>query len=107
MTLGSSQLLLVALIFLVSGGVVTVGNKWLDTIEAPDNRGHVTKFEHPFFQTFMMFVGETMCLAVFYGVLARKRHRQEPIEPGVDCALPTMPTLLYLVPALCDLPLPP
>ena len=102
MTLKNSHLLIVAAVFLVAGSITTIGNKWLDMIEAPDNTGHVSKFEHPFFQTLMMFVGETMCLGVFYGLLAGKRYRQEPIEFGVDRALPSMPTLLYLVPALCD-----
>jgi drug/metabolite transporter (DMT)-like permease len=102
MALQPHQVIAVACVFLVAGSITTICNKWLDMIEAPDSSGTVSKFEHPFFQTFMMFVGETICLAAFHGLLLRKKWRQEPIEDGVDRALPKLPTLLYLLPATCD-----
>jgi len=58
MVLTTSQLILVAVIFLTAGTITTIGNKWLDMIDAADNSGKVSKFDHPFFQTAMMFVGD-------------------------------------------------
>jgi drug/metabolite transporter (DMT)-like permease len=48
-------------------------------------------FEHPWFQTVLMMIGELMCLGVFY---YNRRGSTEPLKP--------VPSWVFLVPCVCD-----
>lgn len=94
----------------ITGSFNTLSNKWADQTCAagryPDNitssdstcpeGEHV--FDHPFVQSFAMFIGEFSCLLVFYLVICRNKSQGKPLElpnPGFN-------RWVMLMPAICD-----
>ena len=93
--------LAVASVFVLSGSACTIAMKWQDLLQVPDSTGRPTSFEHPFFQTFLMFVGEFSCMGVFQYLLYNKLQKKEVPVAGKDYALPC-PKWIYLIPAALD-----
>lgn len=91
----------VCFMFVASGSISTIASKWNDTLEAPGRDGNVHEFNHPFIQTWLMFVGEFTCLVAFYILVFRKKSRGEPLVEGEDFAKP-MNRLIFAIPACCD-----
>lgn len=71
--------ILLALGMLISGSVNTLSKKAQNDCSArglkDENGNEVHKFDHPWFQTGLMFIGETMCLIGLY--FHRRRERQK------------------------------
>lgn len=102
---------IVALIFVASGSVSTIASKWQDDISAvgrtcpadePDcasGKSHL--FDHPFVQTWFMFLGEFVCMILHLGTMAYKRVKQIELQEGVDFMKPVTP-FIFMIPSFCD-----
>jgi drug/metabolite transporter (DMT)-like permease len=113
MTLSRFASYAVALIFVASGSVSTISSKWMDDIKAvgrscsdandPANcktdQEHL--FDHPFVQTWFMFLGEFVCMIIIQGTILYKRYNVIPLSEGVDYMKPVTP-FIFMIPALCD-----
>lgn len=100
-------------VFLFMGLMVLVGscntifNKFLLKTKSLES-----SFEHGFFTTFMMFIGETFCFIAFkiYSMKKKTADLSEKLteESGTESAIETVPRLppikpyLLALPALCD-----
>lgn len=92
------------LMMVLSSAVLAIIIKLMDTKEV---NGYV--FEHPFFQTFIMFIGESLCIFVYliqrqqlvkqYGSIQASPGMKKAVEEGMktDCN-----PLLFAIPMLCD-----
>lgn len=96
----------------ITGSFNTLSNKWADQSCAvgryPDVNNTASSdntcpegehvFDHPFVQSFAMFIGEFSCLLVFYIVLCRNKSQNKPLElPNPD-----FNRWVMLAPAICD-----
>lgn len=97
----SAYLLAVCVFFLVAGTIATIFTKWADLQEAPDAHGNISSFEHPFFQTLVMFCGEIICLGAFRLMVWKKRADGNELKLGEDYSNPINP-LWFAVPAVAD-----
>ena len=75
------------------------GTKAADNSTAVDRHGNTVLFNHPFLQAAGMFIGEFLCLLVFYGLVLRARA---PGAAKLARAKPFNP-LIFVLPALCDM----
>ncbi|MFH4975528.1 hypothetical protein AB6A40_002237 [Gnathostoma spinigerum] len=111
--------LVFAVLLVITGSVNTIAAKWADTIKI-DGR----KFNHPFFQAIVMFVGEILCLFAYFVVLyiqrrQWKRYQKEQSTSSQGSAsdlkevnaggeadqIPSIPRFnyfLFAIPAVCD-----
>lgn len=89
------------IIFLCAGVIATILTKWADLQHAADANGIVSSFEHPFFQTLVMFLGETLCLGVVRLLVWRKRLTGVELKPGVDYSDSIHP-IWFVIPAIAD-----
>lgn len=94
-------LIIVCGIFLTAGTACTLATKWADLLDAPDRFGHVSSFEHPFFQTLVMFTGEVMCFVAFRVMVWRKDRKGIPLVLGEDTSI-RCNVFLFLIPAAAD-----
>jgi len=79
-------------VMLVTGAANTILMKYMTMTKVPTGvGGDVVGFEHPFFQTVLMMVGELLCLAVFY---FNRRGSTQPLKE--------VPSWVFLVPCICD-----
>eukprot|EP00818_Percolomonas_sp_WS_P006465 CAMPEP_0117450268 /NCGR_PEP_ID=MMETSP0759-20121206/8378_1 /TAXON_ID=63605 /ORGANISM="Percolomonas cosmopolitus, Strain WS" /LENGTH=378 /DNA_ID=CAMNT_0005242779 /DNA_START=136 /DNA_END=1272 /DNA_ORIENTATION=- len=103
---------------LFTGTINTVATKFQDLqIVKGTGRGPPTKFEHPFLQTAIMFVGEYACLFAHYlsvlivsGVYKlRQKKSEEDFKDIVEEQTAKKPVqehanpLVFWIPAICDL----
>lgn len=56
---------MLALGMMITGSVNTISTKAADQVHAENKHGDVVLFNHPFFQTAGMFLGEFLCLLTF------------------------------------------
>ena len=84
--LSQAKIYLLMLLMLITGSCNTIFNKLLNEMESLDR-----KFTHFFFQTFMMFIGEMLCLIAYY-----------VIKPEPDSDLPPINVLYLAIPATLD-----
>jgi hypothetical protein len=82
-----STIYLLMLLMIITGSCNTIFNKLLNEIESLDK-----KFTHFFFQTYMMFIGETFCLLTYYIL--------KPNNENSD--LPPINVFYLAIPAGCD-----
>lgn len=57
--------ILLSVVMVVTGSINTLSTKWADHLEAKGSDGKVRKFDHPFVQACVMFLGEILCLLAF------------------------------------------
>ncbi|CAD7939916.1 unnamed protein product [Amoebophrya sp. A120] len=88
-----ASLLPVLLLFLLSGAGNTLIASWMDSIRIDGN-----KFDHPFVQCWVMFLGEASCLAVFTlkHLITKSRRTGVTISPW------RRETLLFAIPCCFD-----
>jgi len=65
-------------------------------------------FEQPVYQTFLMFLGETLCFILYYSMILVRRvvvspSSQNPEEPVEESQLTGVRKLLFIIPTLCDM----
>lgn len=51
---------------LVTGSINILTLKYIDTLKSENTEGKIVQFKHPILQTCGMFLGETLCIVVFY-----------------------------------------
>jgi len=79
-------------VMLITGAANTILMKYQVLQKVPTAAGaEAIGFEHPFFQTVLMMLGELACLGVFY--YCKKESGQPPKE---------VPSWVFLVPCACD-----
>jgi len=74
-----------------------LATKLADNTESEGEDGEKREFEHPFVQALGMFLGELLCLAVFY--LGEWKKRRE----GIESPKQTFSNWIFVVPAICDM----
>ena len=97
----TSEFVTIATIFVISGTMSTLGTKWQDLLVIPDSTGQPKSFEHPFFQSWLMFFGEFLCMFAFMWQMKQTKRRVGKLVPGEDHALPCG-LWVYFIPAFCD-----
>jgi drug/metabolite transporter (DMT)-like permease len=90
--------LLLAAGMLITGSVNTISTKAADQATTVNRYGESVSFNHPFFQALCMFLGESLCLIVFFA----SRARAKATGAKFDEAKAFSP-LILLLPALCDM----
>ncbi|VDN51220.1 unnamed protein product [Dracunculus medinensis] len=114
---------LLALLLVITGSVNTLAAKWADNIVID---GNSLTFDHPFFQADIMFIGEMLCMVVYFVILLVQRYRwkrQHAANPSrkscgedqfkletegnllTSSTFPTIPRFnyfLFAAPAACD-----
>lgn len=101
----------IALVFVAAGSISTIASKWQDDISAPgracpeDNPNCTTApshlFDHPFVQTWFMFLGEFVCMLVYLVMRVYKRVKNIELHEGIDYMKPVTP-FIFMIPSLCD-----
>jgi hypothetical protein len=95
---------------LFTGTINTLLNKLQDlscvaNCDDPNNKKH---YEQPVWQTLNMFIGESMCLLVYYASLFIKRYSNQyepiPTNPDDDELIPSLEAAFILTPL--DIPRP-
>ncbi|XP_050442962.1 solute carrier family 35 member F6-like [Adelges cooleyi] len=95
-------ILAVGLVF--TGFTNTISIKWADNIESAGTDGKVRKFNHPFVQALIMFLGEFMCLLVFKIAFKYHMKRQYSVEDSrIVNGNQKFNPLLFFFPAICDM----
>jgi len=98
----------ISVLMVVAGSLNTIAAKWTDRLYV-----NGVAFNHPFFQTFFMFIGEFCCLLVYlcfhyFKKYNWKRHNINGdsgavIDIGYDePTIPKFNPLIFLPPASCD-----
>lgn len=97
------KLFAVVIVFLTTGTANTLFAKWADTIHARGTNPTVSHlFDHPFYQTNLMFMGEMFCLFAFEALLYfNKRNNNTIRNEHLESANST--PLVWVIPAVCDL----
>merc|ERR1712223_538732 len=104
-------------LMLIAGSIETMSVKWADTMDSKGSDGKLRGFRHPFLQAAGMFLGEMLCMVVFYLIRwfkkwKSKRHGSYEILYSTDEAERVaneeaneakFNPLIFLPPALCDL----
>ncbi|CAD7957463.1 unnamed protein product [Amoebophrya sp. A25] len=93
----TASFLPVLILFLLSGAGNTLIASWMDKIYVEGQ-----KFEHPFVQCWVMFLGEASCMAVFAARYALEKRRvqaqgDQPIQSPWR-----KETLMFAIPCCCD-----
>jgi drug/metabolite transporter (DMT)-like permease len=94
-------LLASCVVFLCAGIIATTLTKWADLQHAADASGTISSFEHPFFQTLIMFCGETLCLVAYRFVIWRKQRSCVQQRVGIGNENQLRP-IWFAVPAIAD-----
>lgn len=76
MTFSVFQIVL-AIIFMISGSINTIAAKWMDMTMAKSKDGIIRKFEHPFLQADILFLGEILCMIIFLIIYYTLKRRQD------------------------------
>lgn len=50
--------------------------RWADKLESKNSVGEVKPFNHPFLQACTMFIGESLCMIVFFITRCIQRRKQ-------------------------------
>jgi len=90
---------------LISGTVNTISSKLQDEVKVVGIPGSTARtFSHPAVQTLTMFMGESLCMIVYF-ITERRRKKQAAITPGGDVEKrPTnFPLWTFALPAMCDM----
>uniref|UniRef100_A0A1B6DHG4 EamA domain-containing protein n=1 Tax=Clastoptera arizonana TaxID=38151 RepID=A0A1B6DHG4_9HEMI len=96
---------ILALVMVATGSINTLTTKWADHLQSVGSNGKSHNFNHPFVQSFSMFLGEMLCLLAFKVIYFFYIRRQEgslednQIVRGNQDFNP----LIFLPPAMCDM----
>jgi len=96
---------IVILGMLITGTLNTFTKKVQNDAEAVGSGGTVHKFTHPWFQTFIMFLGETICLGGLLIQRYRDRKKNARAEALGEETKKEEPIFywIFVLPTLCDL----
>jgi len=86
------------LIMLLSGGCNTILMKFMVMQTIPTGPGAATAgFDHPFFQSLLMMIGESLCLIAYFCMRGQKSKDQESALTS-----PEAPRIVFMVACLLD-----
>lgn len=90
---------------LITGSLNTLTKKAQNQSFARGIYGEEHKFNHPWFQTILMFYGEAVCLIVYEIQRRKKRKERETLQNIQDSVAEQEQVLtgIFVVPTLCDL----
>ncbi|CAG9330379.1 unnamed protein product [Blepharisma stoltei] len=88
------------LLMLISGTCVTITVKFMDMLKVNGK-----SFNHPYFQTFSMFIGEFMCLIVYFSLkfLSRPRNNSQLTESLIEKPNRSGSLAWLTIPAIFDI----
>lgn len=87
---------------LITGAINTVVKKLQNNWTAPGLNPRPHKFEHPWFQTFVMFIGEFLCmLGVVYERCLKKSKEVDKL--GEEKKEVKVFSWIFVLPTLCDI----
>ena len=89
-----SKLALISLlVMLVTGSINILAVKYIDSLKSENSIGKIVQFQHPILQTCGIFLGEMLCMVVFY------------VEKSCNSDGPQTPynPLIFLLTAVCDI----
>jgi len=89
--------LFLAVCMVITGTINTLTAKYADDTHAKGIDGKTTQFNHPYFQTACMFVGEFFCLLAFKAMMFYNERKEITVE-----RVPFNP-VIFLLPACCDM----
>ena len=90
--------LILAAGMLITGSLNTISTKAADQQTTINRYDEKVAFNHPFFQALCMFIGEFLCLIVFYASKLRSQATGTKIESAKPFNF-----MIFLLPALCDM----
>mmetsp|Transcript_1412 Transcript_1412/g.2639 ORF Transcript_1412/g.2639 Transcript_1412/m.2639 type:complete len:358 (+) Transcript_1412:111-1184(+) len=86
------------LLMLLSGSCNTILMKFMVMQQVPTGPGAAsTGFDHPFFQSLLMMIGESLCLVAYIGT-----HYQQKKGQGSDLMSPEAPRIVFMVACILD-----
>eukprot|EP00127_Corallochytrium_limacisporum_P003252 Clim_evm101s147 gene=Clim_evmTU101s147 len=111
MTVSNSVFAFLATGMLLTGAANTIMTKLQDRVVAPGRDGKLEAFNHPALQTWIMFLGEFLCLLVFKGTewyyelryITFNRDRSREIKIEIPSRSKAPPCYLFALPTLCDM----
>jgi hypothetical protein len=83
------------ILMVITGSCNTIFNKLLDNTESLSKR-----FDHFFFITYLMFIGETFCFIAF--LIYKWKNREEYNKEKAQSNLPEISPWILAIPATCD-----
>ncbi|XP_026683786.1 LOW QUALITY PROTEIN: BTB/POZ domain-containing protein 7-like [Diaphorina citri] len=94
-----------AIVMVVTGSINTLSTKWADYLEAVGADGKLRKFDHPFFQSCSMFLGELLCLLAFKAIYSYYVYKQDTLADVRELVRGNrnFSPLLFIPPAMCDM----
>ncbi|KAI5754679.1 hypothetical protein M8J77_010627 [Diaphorina citri] len=94
-----------AIVMVVTGSINTLSTKWADYLEAVGADGKLQKFDHPFFQSCSMFLGELLCLLAFKAIYSYYVYKQDTLADVRELVRGNrnFSPLLFIPPAMCDM----
>lgn len=93
----------IVVIFLTTGTANTLLAKWADLQQAEGTNPTVShKFDHPFFQTNLMFIGEMLCLFAYEAIYCINKYHHYNLPEGEQENERSTP-LVWILPAVLDL----
>ena len=95
--------LFLALGMLITGSLNTLTTKEADNLTSTDRYGNVVAFSHPFVQAVGMFIGEFLCLIVFYALVLRASRAAPGSEASKLARAKPFNPAIFILPALCDM----
>ena len=75
---------LLVVLVLISGTVTGLVVRWMALIPAPDDHGHVVKFQHAIVVSFFTMFGYSLCFFIHHGRLAYLVASKTPLVERID-----------------------
>jgi drug/metabolite transporter (DMT)-like permease len=93
---------------LVTGTLNTIVKKLQNESIADGIHGDPHKFTHPWFQTWVMFIGEALCLIAYGITQMMKKRKENPVfsineSPFVEEKKRSWFSFIFILPTICDL----
>uniref|UniRef100_A0A8D8UJS1 Solute carrier family 35 member F6 n=1 Tax=Cacopsylla melanoneura TaxID=428564 RepID=A0A8D8UJS1_9HEMI len=94
-----------AFVMVVTGSINTLSTKWADHLKSVGSDGVLRGFDHPFFQSCSMFLGELLCLLAFKAILSYYLYKQDTLADVRELVRGNrnFNPLVFVPPAMCDM----
>lgn len=94
-----------AIVMVVTGSINTLSTKWADHLKSVGADGQLRNFDHPFFQSCSMFLGELLCLLAFKAIYSYYVYKQDTLADVRELVRGNrnFNPLVFIPPAMCDM----
>ncbi|KAL1464722.1 hypothetical protein WDU94_004346 [Cyamophila willieti] len=94
-----------AIVMVVTGSINTLSTKWADHLKSVGSDGVLRSFDHPFFQSCSMFLGELLCLIAFKAILSYYLYQEDTLADVRELVRGNrnFNPLVFIPPAVCDM----